>query len=728
MKKFSLLLLVFVCLLASCLLASCSEKEEATEENACQHEYDYWQIQLKPTCDEEGKKIRFCYHCQEPQRETIEATGHTWVNATCTAPKTCSTCFKIEGDVAPHTEIVLEAVAPIPCKKQGLTEGKGCSVCGEILVAQKPIDFHTPEVIPAKDNTCTTTGLTEGSRCSECKAILVAQEIVPPSHKLENVAGKAPTCEEAGYTESVVCKDCGYIEVAADSVDALGHDTELLTAGTPSTCTQAGTSDTFKCKACSKTFGGEALPLANHNFVDGTCTACPELDPDYIPADGGKSWYDDVVARYKYLILYKSQNQELPPLEESPAYYEDALRQVAAYYGPETDLGFAYKDINGDGRLELLLMGIDTRIYALFTIANRQPVAVRVFQDGMGYLAPDGMVFSNTKVFDENTNQLAMGCHMEYLVGTELVGFEYGWVDGDNNYATPDDEVYYKVENGVRTEIDHDTEYKALRDHDYEYYWSYSTRLTKLSNLKYSSALIDSIGATITADFSTYDAIINTFKLMRTEVVGTKYDRSKWTSGQYDNSMLFNSYEDFVIYNRILGAIALNQSSTSSSKFGHILKDLNGDGVNELILLDKYVSSKRSAVFAIFTLVDDKPVLLDTYTDLHYACIGADGLIYVADRHIPGAKKDLEYTVYKVENGALTGVASFGYNCDKDTKGAQNSWYKIVDGEAVSIEQEEYTELHTLYIAPIHKTTNATNFGKFTYTNLIEEFVEIVIE
>ena len=42
-------------------------------------------------------------------------------------------------------------------------------------------DKHTrvEEVMPAVEPTCTKTGLTEGKRCSECGEVLVAQETVP---------------------------------------------------------------------------------------------------------------------------------------------------------------------------------------------------------------------------------------------------------------------------------------------------------------------------------------------------------------------------------------------------------------------------------------------------------------------------------------------------------------------------------------------------------------------
>ena len=46
---------------------------------------------------------------------------------------------------------------------------------------------HTEEVLPGKDATCTETGLTEGKKCSECGEVLVAQEEVAAiGHSYEN--------------------------------------------------------------------------------------------------------------------------------------------------------------------------------------------------------------------------------------------------------------------------------------------------------------------------------------------------------------------------------------------------------------------------------------------------------------------------------------------------------------------------------------------------------------
>ena len=92
---------------------------------------------------------------------------------------------------------------------------------------RKPISTprFTEEVIPGKAPTCTETGLTEGKKCSVCGEILVAQEeIAALGHTEEIIPGKAPTCTETGLTEGKKCTVCGEITVAQEEIPALGHD------------------------------------------------------------------------------------------------------------------------------------------------------------------------------------------------------------------------------------------------------------------------------------------------------------------------------------------------------------------------------------------------------------------------------------------------------------------------------------------------------------------------
>ena len=62
-----------------------------------------------------------------------------------------------------------------------------------VVYEAKPAHVHTEETLGAKEATCTEKGLTEGKKCSECGEILVEQEEIPAKeHSYEN--GKCTVC------------------------------------------------------------------------------------------------------------------------------------------------------------------------------------------------------------------------------------------------------------------------------------------------------------------------------------------------------------------------------------------------------------------------------------------------------------------------------------------------------------------------------------------------------
>ncbi len=200
-----------------------------------------------PTCIEKGwKEYVTCKNCDYSTYEELSATGHDY-NSAVTAP-TCTdkgyttyTCHCGDSyidnyvNALGHTEgkVVVENNLLPDCTNEGCYDNViYCTVCKEELSRETiVVDAlgHTEVIDTAVAPTCTTTGLTEGKHCSVCNTVLVAQQVVNSlghdyggwtsndnnthvktcnnnsSHKIiEECSGGMATC-----TEKAVCEICG---------------------------------------------------------------------------------------------------------------------------------------------------------------------------------------------------------------------------------------------------------------------------------------------------------------------------------------------------------------------------------------------------------------------------------------------------------------------------------------------------------------------------------------
>ena len=242
-----------------------------------------------------------------------------------------------------HTEETVLGKAAT-CTETGLTDGKKCTVCGETTVAQEVIpalghkdengDYkcdvcgntlctnHVEESIPAQAATCTVAGLTEGKKCANCGQILLAQEAVPAlGHDIVTKDAVAPTCTATGLTAGQYCTRCSDETVEQTVVDALGHDIVTLDAVAP-TCTETGWTAGQYCTRCNDetveqtvvdalghTLAGEwTLSVAPTYDAEGsltnTCSVCGEVSLT-LPMISGENGYTKgiggVLTRWTYV-------------------------------------------------------------------------------------------------------------------------------------------------------------------------------------------------------------------------------------------------------------------------------------------------------------------------------------------------------------------------------------------------------------------------------------------
>ncbi len=135
-----------------------------------------------------------------------------------------------------------------------------------------------------------------------------------------------------------------------------------------------------------------------------------------------------------------------------------------------------------------------------------------------------------------------------------------------------------------------------------------------------------------------------------------------------------------------------NSRNNNNPACGYAKKDLNGDEIEELVLLNADYS-----VVAIFSLKDGRPILLQNFWDKCSGLIDKNGYVHVGGNNGAGSGS---CGIYRIAEGGVSLDLLFEYGTDgyewvNDV--AVIKCYKIENGEKKYITEEEYNSISEQY-------------------------------
>ena len=245
------------------------------------HVFGGWTTTVPAKCESAGTECRYCDNCEHFESRDIAMLGHNEIShgakaPTCTevgwdAYVTCSRCTYTTYNELPAAHAFGDWIRSSDPKCEDVGEDRrNCLNCEHFEVREVAALGHTEVVDPAVDATCTDTGLTEGKHCSRCEAILVAQTIVDIlGHDEIPHAAKPASCTEIGWNAYVTCSRCSYTTYT--EIPKEDHEFGAWTQTTTPKCGTAG-EERRDCTNCDY-FETNELPMLGHSTEHFTAKA-----------------------------------------------------------------------------------------------------------------------------------------------------------------------------------------------------------------------------------------------------------------------------------------------------------------------------------------------------------------------------------------------------------------------------------------------------------------------
>ena len=443
------------------------------------------------------------------------------------------------------------------------------------------------------------------------------------------------------------------------------------------------------------------------------CTHLPEQQTQKSYKEQ-KALYDDIISQYTSLLNAKHNGEELVvPNTENMDARQSAISEtlygiVDAYKDAKEveNLGYGYKDFDGNGTPELIILTKYTSIHAIFTLSDDQPILLESNYDfGSSFVfATKNRFFMVRRTVSDNIEEATF---YTCRVSGDKMAYDaiYGKVYDQDKKETIE---VFRIVDGNRTPIDEDT-FRALnREYQKACQPGYSD-LSKLAAPRIHFPLVNGVidSDLPVADFSDYAAIRKTYLAISTCL--EKFKSLEWIEGKYDNLFSFPSDRSFEYYTRLLYT-----AYHSDHHMGYDEVDLNGDGLDELVLMNEDYRIK-----AIFTQKDGVPVLLDAFA--YETCwLDDKGFIHVDNEQY----HELEYNLYEF---ASNGEYKLIYSILAADNGKR---YLTENGKTEEITFEKFLELHyedyCRYSEPFKPYEQTRNVSNLLYTALTEATEDMI--